>query len=191
MVRPTATAPRAQSAHALALDLWPALLADPTHAPQTLATAAVETIGPRAQAWADSIRAAYPQATPESLARLATRRFARSAALRAGLGAVAGPYAPVALLTAAAITHAELVLHLAAAYGKNATDPQRADDLVRLFPKGWLAAWAAVRIADRAWPGLSLATAVLGSRNAIEDAAVRARRLYSEVSQPSQESGSS
>jgi hypothetical protein len=45
-------------------------------------------------------------------------------------GAVAGSYAPVALLGTAAVTHAELVLHLAAAYGLDPTDPQRAVDLL-------------------------------------------------------------
>ncbi|MBG0560762.1 hypothetical protein [Actinoplanes aureus] len=177
---------------ATALDLWPALLANPSQAQETLAQAAVETIGPRAQAWADGIRATYPNATTEGLARLATLRFTRSAGLRAGLGAIAGPYAPVALLVAAAITQAELVLHLAAAYGRNATDPQRVAELVRLVPfeKRWLAGWAAVRLADRAWPGVSLAASVLGSRSAADSTAVRARRFYRE-SQSSQDSGSS
>jgi hypothetical protein len=43
---------------------------------------------------------------------------------------VAGTYAPITLLGTAAITHAELILHLAAAYGLDPTDPRRAADLL-------------------------------------------------------------
>jgi hypothetical protein len=46
--------------------------------------------------------------------------------------AVAGSYAPVALLASNALTYAELVLHIAAAYGLDPTDERRAVDLLVL-----------------------------------------------------------
>ncbi|WP_213002873.1 hypothetical protein [Winogradskya consettensis] len=46
--------------------------------------------------------------------------------------AVAGSYAPLALLGASALTHAELSLHVAAAYGLDPADEDRAVDLLLL-----------------------------------------------------------
>ncbi|MGX6604527.1 hypothetical protein ACWKSP_20685 [Micromonosporaceae bacterium Da 78-11] len=113
-------------------EAWAKLLADPGHAPELLALAAVQTLGPRAQEWADRTREAYPRASDQALARLATRQFTRFGSLGSVFGAVAGSYAPLALLGTAAVTHAEVVLHLAAAYGLDPTDPQRAVDLLVL-----------------------------------------------------------
>ncbi|WP_203782824.1 hypothetical protein [Paractinoplanes rishiriensis] len=111
-------------------DPWTKLLADPGHAPELLALAAVQVLGPRAQTWAAKTRHSYPTATPQALARLATEQFTRFGRLTRVLGAVAGSVAPAALVGTAALTHAELVLHLAAAYGQDPTHPQRAADLL-------------------------------------------------------------
>ncbi|MGC1210804.1 MAG: hypothetical protein WA890_05980, partial [Micromonospora sp.] len=62
------------------------VLDHPGFAPELLALAAVAALGPRARDWAEGLRAAYPDADPDGLARLAARRFVRLA--RAG-GAVA------------------------------------------------------------------------------------------------------
>ena len=67
-----------------------------------------------ATAWVDDIRQAYPAATADGIARLAARRFER----RAALGRLVGWTAPAE----------ELVAHIAAAYGKQATD----DDIKEL-----------------------------------------------------------
>lgn len=111
-------------------DAWAKLIADPGHAPELLALAAVQTFGPPARGWAARIRASYPTADSDALARLAVRQFTRFGSLSSIFGAVAGSYAPLALVGAAAITHAELVLHVAAAYGLDPADPQRAADLL-------------------------------------------------------------
>ncbi len=111
-------------------DPWAQLIADPAHAPELLALAAVQTIGPRAKAWAAQTRAAYPTADDAALARLATRQFTRFGGVASVFGAIAGSYAPAALLAGAALTHAELVLHLAAAYRQDPTDPQRAAEIL-------------------------------------------------------------
>jgi hypothetical protein len=113
-------------------EAWAKLIADPGHAPELLALAAVQTIGPRAKEWADRARRDYPTADEAALARLATKQFTRAGGLGSIVGAVAGAYAPVALISAAAITHSELILHLAAAYGLDPTDPDRAVDLLVL-----------------------------------------------------------
>ncbi|GGN24539.1 hypothetical protein GCM10010109_40140 [Actinoplanes campanulatus] len=168
------------------------LLADPARTPEILAHTAVQHIGPRARSWAAQTRASYPTATTEAIARLAVQRFTRSAGIRGGLGALAGPYAPIALVATTVITHAELVLHLAAVYGLDPADPRRADDLLALAApgKGPIALWAALKLVRL--PGVSLLTAVLGARATTEMVAVRARRFYAEYSsQDSQESGSS
>ncbi|MCY1141421.1 hypothetical protein OWR29_25770 [Actinoplanes sp. Pm04-4] len=111
-------------------DRWARLISDPAHAPEHLALAAVDVIGPRAREWAASTSAAYPTAGPAALARLAGRQFTRFGALTSVFGAVSGSYAAIALLAGRALTDAELVLHLAAAHGLDPTDPRRAVDLL-------------------------------------------------------------
>ncbi len=113
-------------------EAWAKLLADPGHAPELLALAAVQTLGARAEDWANRTRESYPTASDPALARLATRQFTRFGCLSSAFAAVAGSYAPIALLGGAAITHAEMVLHVAAAYGFDPTDPKRAAELLVL-----------------------------------------------------------
>jgi hypothetical protein len=113
-------------------EAWAKIVADPGHAPELLALAAVQTIGPRAKEWAQRVGAAYPAATPDGVARLAQRQFTRFGAVSSIFAAVAGSYAPLALLGTNALTHAELALHIAAAYGLDPTDEARAADLLVL-----------------------------------------------------------
>jgi hypothetical protein len=113
-------------------EAWAKLVADPGHAPELLALAAVQTIGPRAKDWAHRHRDTYPNATDAGLARLATKQFTRFGTVAGVFGAVAGSYAPIALLGSSALAHAELVLHLAAAYGLDPTDERRAAELLVL-----------------------------------------------------------
>ncbi|WDZ85876.1 hypothetical protein [Micromonospora cathayae] len=108
------------------------LLADPGFAPELLALAAVERIGPQARAWAEGLRATYPQATPDGLARLATRQFVRLAGVGGATAALAGLFAPLAELATVLWTQSALVLHLAAAHGRDPADPERAVELLVL-----------------------------------------------------------
>jgi hypothetical protein len=170
------------------------LLAEPARSPEILAEAAVRMLGPKAKNWADHTRATYPTATREALTRLAVQQFVRSAGLRGGLGALAGPYTPIALAAVTVITHAELVLHLAAVHDLDPTDPQRAADLLKLASPGVgpIVAWAALSLVSRTLPGVGLIAAVLGARATADAVAVRASRFYAEYSsQVSQASGSS
>ncbi|MEU4691895.1 hypothetical protein [Actinoplanes sp. NPDC023714] len=175
-------------------DLLAKLLAEPAHAPATLAHEAVRTLGPRARDHVAALRHTYPAATTEGLVRLTIQRFTRSAGLRGALSAAAGPYAPVAIAGSAAITHAELVLHLAALHGLDPVDPQRAEDILACAPVAAsvriLAGWVALSMINRVLPGAGLVATVLAGRNAIEATAVRARLHYTR-SQLSQSSGSS
>jgi len=129
--RPAAPATDPVSAPART-EVWAGIIADPAHSPELFAVAATQTIGPRAIQWARRTRAAYPTATPAAVARLAELQFTRFGSVSSLLAAVAGSYAPVALLGAAAFTHAELALHIAAAYGFDPTDRARAADLLVL-----------------------------------------------------------
>ncbi|WP_433314282.1 hypothetical protein ACQP0U_31720 [Micromonospora sp. CA-269861] len=108
------------------------VLDHPGFAPELLALAAVRALGPGAAGWAVGLRTRYPDASADGLARLATRRFVRSAGAGGATAALAGLFAPLAELAAVLWTHSELVLHLAAAYGKDPTHPDRAVDLLVL-----------------------------------------------------------
>ncbi|MGC4833709.1 hypothetical protein ACLQ3D_04335 [Micromonospora vinacea] len=108
------------------------VLDHPGFAPELLALAAVRSLGPGAAGWALGLRTRYPDASADGLARLATRRFVRSAGAGGATAALAGFFAPVAELAAVLWTHSALVLHLAAAYGKDPTHPDRAVDLLVL-----------------------------------------------------------
>ncbi|MFC8845753.1 MULTISPECIES: hypothetical protein [unclassified Micromonospora] len=108
------------------------VLDHPDFAPELLALAAVRTLGPRAGDWAAWHRAAYPGATPDGLARLAARRFVRLAGAGGAVATLAGLFAPVVELTTVLWTQANLVLHVAAAYGRDPADPERAVELLAL-----------------------------------------------------------
>ncbi|MEV0153569.1 hypothetical protein AB0H57_07485 [Micromonospora sp. NPDC050686] len=125
----------------------------PGLAPELLALAAVEALGPRAGDWAERLRAAYPAAAPDALARLASRRYVRLAGMGGAGAAVAGLFAPVAELAAVLWTQANLVLRLAATYGRDPADPERAVELLvltRVHPDApsARAALSAARAAD-------------------------------------------
>ncbi|MEU1645877.1 hypothetical protein [Micromonospora zamorensis] len=108
------------------------VLDHPGFAPELLALAAVRALGPGAADWAGRLRARYPDAPADGLARLATRRFVRSAGAGGATAALAGFFAPLAELTSVLWTHANLVLHLAAAYGRDPAHPDRAVELLVL-----------------------------------------------------------
>ncbi|WP_328421754.1 hypothetical protein OG470_06535 [Micromonospora sp. NBC_00389] len=129
------------------------LLDHPGFAPELLALAAVRSLGPGAADWAEQLRARYPDAPADGLARLATRRFVRSAGAGGAVAALAGLFAPLAELTSVLWTHSNLVLHLAAAYGQDPAHPDRAAELLVLTQvhpdtASARAALAAARAAD-------------------------------------------
>ncbi|MGW0435739.1 hypothetical protein ACWDV4_24755 [Micromonospora sp. NPDC003197] len=109
------------------------ILAHPGYAPELLATAAVEVLGPTAASWVRRTRSTYPAASPEGLARLATQRFVRSASIGGVISiTTTGLLAPLAELATVSWAQAALALHLAAAYGHDPAHPDRAVDLLVL-----------------------------------------------------------
>ncbi|MET8837755.1 hypothetical protein ABZV78_28085, partial [Micromonospora sp. NPDC004540] len=108
------------------------VLDHPGFAPELLALAAVDALGPRAADWVERTRDAYPDADADGLARLVTRRFVRLAGTGGALAAGVGLFAPVAELTAVLWTQANLVLHLAAVYGRDPAHPDRVAELLVL-----------------------------------------------------------
>jgi hypothetical protein len=111
---------------------WARVPTNPGYAPELLALAAVESIGPRARAWVTDVQATYPAATADGIARLAVRRFTRVAATGGALASATGLVGPIAEVATLAWAQAGLVLHLAAAYGASPTDRERAVDLLVL-----------------------------------------------------------
>ncbi|WP_240742337.1 hypothetical protein [Micromonospora zingiberis] len=108
------------------------VLDHPGFAPELLALTAVEALGPRAAEWARRLRETYPQASADGLARLAGQRFVRQAAVGGASAALAGAFAPVVELAVVLWSQANLVLHLAAAYGRDPAHPDRAAELLVL-----------------------------------------------------------
>jgi hypothetical protein len=113
--------------------VWSRIQANPGYAPEHLAVAAVDAMGPQARDWARDLRAAYPTADARGLTRLATVRFTRMARVAAVTSAAAGALAPAAELVGLAWVHSALVLHVAAAHGRDPTEPARAAELLVLL----------------------------------------------------------
>ncbi|WP_254550572.1 EcsC family protein [Catellatospora tritici] len=112
--------------------LWQTMRADPQYAPEHLALAAVRRIGPQAAQWAATMRQRHPNMHTDGLAQLAVQRFRWHGRLSgAATGAIGLPGA-VFDLAGLAWTQSRLVLHLAAVYGVDPTQPERATDLLVL-----------------------------------------------------------
>ncbi|HET8657722.1 MAG TPA: EcsC family protein [Micromonosporaceae bacterium] len=128
-------------------ELLARITAQPAAAPELLAQTAVTEYGPQAQAWAERLRATYPGAPADGLARLAAQRYtrlARSAGAAAVLGGRLGPVAGAGVL---GMLQARVVLHIAAAYGVDPTAPERVPELLALA--------STFRGADQAGPAAS------------------------------------
>ncbi|MFV2010728.1 MULTISPECIES: hypothetical protein [unclassified Micromonospora] len=111
--------------------LWH-LLTRPAYAPELLALAAVERIGPAARDWAARLRDDYPAASDDALARLAARRFTRLAGAGAAVATAGGLLGPALELVTLGWTQAAVTLHVAAAYRHDPTDRDRAAELLAL-----------------------------------------------------------
>ncbi|MEV6691440.1 hypothetical protein AB0M35_08235 [Micromonospora sp. NPDC051196] len=108
------------------------MLDHPGFAPELLALAAVEALGPGAAEWARRLRGTYPGADSDGLARLASQRFVRQATVGGAGSALTGAFAPVVELAVVLWSQANLVLHLAAAYNRDPAHPDRAAELLVL-----------------------------------------------------------
>lgn len=112
--------------------LWDRMRADPQYAPEHLALEAVRRLAPEAQRWADRTRVAQPGITPDAMAQLAEKRFINHARLSGAVSGAAGLPGAVVDVGVLAWTQSRMVLHMAAAYGADPADPERATDLLVL-----------------------------------------------------------
>lgn len=112
--------------------LFARMRSDPTHAPEHLALAAVERFGPEARDWADRFRAEHPAVPVPNAAQLVRTQFVRLSRYSGALAGVTGALGAVVDTGVLAWNQARMVLYLAAVYGQDPTDPERAVELLML-----------------------------------------------------------
>ncbi|AGL19686.1 EcsC family protein [Actinoplanes sp. N902-109] len=112
--------------------LWARMKADPQYAPEHLALEAVRRLGPEARSWVAQAREEQPDVTSDALAQQAVRRFLNHARLSGAVSGATGLPGAVVDVGVLAWTQSRMVLHIAAAYGVDPVDPERATDLLVL-----------------------------------------------------------
>ncbi|GII25467.1 EcsC family protein [Planosporangium mesophilum] len=113
--------------------LWPIIKTSPGYATELLALAAVERLGPQAADHLRWLRDTYPGADPDGLARIAAARSVRQARTQGAMAGLVGPLAVFAETAALLWLQARLVLDIAAVYGREPADPDRAAELLTLL----------------------------------------------------------
>jgi hypothetical protein len=169
--------------------------------PETAAAAAVKRFTPQADAWAQEIRSTYPTATNDGLARLAQQRFIRKTTAAGAAASLANGWSSAADLVATSWVNAELIAHIAAAYGKQATaadllvltgvhqdhesaqaaidgTPGHSASRAPITAAGKTATWAALKILGRWWPGLAAAGGAATATLNTERVAARAIQRF-------------
>jgi hypothetical protein len=112
--------------------LWDRMRDDPQYAPEHLALEAVRRLGPEARDWVQRVRSQRPAIPPDELAELAIRRFVARARLSGAVSGAAGLPGAILDVGVLAWTQARMVLHIAAAYGLDPEQADRATDLLVL-----------------------------------------------------------
>lgn len=106
------------------------LRADPLHAPEHLALEAVRRTGPSARAWVAQWRS--PRATPRWQARQIQKRFTWHSRYSGAAGGVLGLPGAVADVAVLSWTQSRMIIHLAAVYGFDPCDRERAAEILLL-----------------------------------------------------------
>jgi hypothetical protein len=169
--------------------------------PETAAAAAVRRFTPQADTWAREIRATYPTATPDGIARLAQQKFLRKTTAAGVAASLANGWSSVADIAATSWVNAELIAHIAAAYGRQATaadvlvltgvhqdhesaqaaidgTPGHSASRAPITAAGKTATWAALKILGRWWPGLAAAGGAATATLNTERVAARAIQRF-------------
>ncbi|MEV6249398.1 hypothetical protein AB0M38_24795 [Streptomyces sp. NPDC051742] len=123
---------REAPAAGLAGSLWREVLAEPGRLPESLASFALRHLGPGAGTTVARLRAAHPEADAAALRTLVVTRGRRAVVSEGAF--VGGPFlflVPFAFC-GALLSQAGTVLELAAAEGRDTTDPERAAELLVL-----------------------------------------------------------
>ena len=106
--------------------------ADPEYAPEHLALEAVTRLGPQATRVGGADPRPVPRHPADTVAQIAARRFTTFARLSGAAAGATGLPGAVIDIGVLAWTQARMVLHIAAAYSIDPTDPERATDLLVL-----------------------------------------------------------
>ncbi|WP_051874562.1 hypothetical protein [Streptomyces exfoliatus] len=166
---------RVAPASGLAGSLWREVLAEPGRLPESLASFALRHLGPGAGAAVARLRAAHPEADAADLRALVVVRGRRAVVSEGAF--VGGPFLfliPFAFC-GALLSQARTVLELAAAEGRDTTDPERAAEL--LFLQGVYGDTTAARAALEAHGGRPRAPNGSGHLAVLRDLISRMARL--------------
>ncbi|SHN06337.1 EcsC family protein [Cryptosporangium aurantiacum] len=125
-----ATAGTGEIPNAIPASLLARMKADPTHAPEFLALAAVERFGPEAALWMARTRAAHPYVADRVWVPVIKTRFVRLSKYSGAAAGAAGAIGAVVDVGVLAWNQARMVLHIAAALGYDPTHPDRAAELL-------------------------------------------------------------
>jgi uncharacterized protein (DUF697 family) len=106
--------------------------ADPQFAPEHMALEAVRKLGPEAAVWAERMRLNQPDLTPDALAELAVQRFTTLARISGSVSGATGLPGAVLDVGVLAWNQSRMVLHIAAAYGQDPSQSDRATELLVL-----------------------------------------------------------
>ena len=112
--------------------LWSRMKADPQYAPEHMALEAVRKLGPEAAVWAERMRVNQPDLTPDALAELAVQRFTTLARISGAVSGATGLPGAVLDVGVLAWNQSRMVLHIAAAYGQDPSQNDRATELLVL-----------------------------------------------------------
>lgn len=108
--------------------LWEQVRAQPDRAPELIALAAAERLGPGAERWA----AEHAGTPPPRLARRAVKKHVRLSRLEGATAGLAGAWGIVPDLAALAWLQSRMVFHVAAAHGFDVRHPMRPAELLAL-----------------------------------------------------------
>ncbi len=112
--------------------LFAHMRADPLHAPEYLALAAVDQFGPEAQKWVADFHREYPYVADWHLAAVTRKRFVRLSTVSGAVAGVAGGVGAVVDFGVLAWNQARMVIYLATIFGADPTDRERAAELLML-----------------------------------------------------------
>ena len=150
--------------------------ADPAHAPELLALAAVEKFGPEAALWMARTRAAHPYVQDHVWVPVIRTRFVRLSRYSGAAAGAAGAVGAVVDVGVLAWNQARMVLHIAAALGYDPTHPDRAAELlvIRGLQTKLDAARTAIDVARRQQEPAALAQHLPGRARSFGSGAGRA-----------------
>ena len=130
---PAGTAGTRVTAASAAAAVWSAVRTRPGYAVELAVSQAADQLAPLVRDEYERMRAAYPDATPDGLARLATTRAVRQARIGGAVAGLAGAGGMLAGTGALGWTHVRLALEIAAGFGLDPGGAERVPELLVLL----------------------------------------------------------